>query len=195
MMTGPILHYTCLNEVFFAFREYSICSIREQDIMLIKDWRNLQIDILRQQSHISIDEQINYFNTYIWPTFALKQPKQILMSFIYKNKLIGYGGLVHISWEDKRCELSFLLNPERHESLQYDADFSAFITLMKVMAFKDLNFHRIFTETFNIRDWHISILEKNGFVREGVLKDHVIINGQYVDSIINACLDNENIRK
>jgi RimJ/RimL family protein N-acetyltransferase len=195
MMTGPILHYTCLNEVFFTFREYSICSIREQDIMLIKDWRNLQIDILRQQSHISIDEQINYFNTYIWPTFALKQPKQILMSFICKNKLIGYGGLVHISWEDKRCELSFLLNPERHESLQYDADFSAFITLMKVMAFKDLNFHRIFTETFNIRDWHISILEKNGFVREGVLKDHVIINGQYVDSIIHVCLDNENIRK
>jgi len=63
------------------------------------------------------------------------------------------------------------------------------LTLIKAVAFDYLKFNRLFTETFNIRQFHISTLESNGFIREGVLKEHVIINGKYVDSIFHGCLN------
>jgi RimJ/RimL family protein N-acetyltransferase len=88
-----------------------------------------------------------------------------------------------------RAEISFLINPENLSDEDYCLFFSSFLTLIKSVAFDYLKFNRLFTETFNIRQFHISILESNGFIREGVLKEHVIINGKYVDSIFHGCLN------
>ncbi|NBP05485.1 MAG: GNAT family N-acetyltransferase [Bacteroidetes bacterium] len=184
-------HYTCLKKHRFTDGEYAICTIRREDIMLIREWRNRQIDVLRQKKEITPEEQINYFEKQVWPTLALKEPKQVLVSFFHQGNVIGYGGLVHISWEDYRAEMSFLLNPDRHGKQQYEQDFSAFIGLIRQMAFQDLGIHRVFTETYNIRDWHISILEKNGFDLEGTMRDHVFIDGKFVDSLIHGSLSSK----
>lgn len=188
-MMKRLEHYSCLKSKEFHHKDYSICSIREQDIMSIRVWRNLQIDVLRQKSLISEEQQKRYFDSVIWPTFEQDNPNQILVSFFKHGELIGYGGLVHISWEDKRAEVSFLVDPERHIPEIYEEDFSAFLTLVGSMAFSDLGFYRIFTETYDIRELHISILEKNNFQREGIMRKHVLIHGERIDSIIHGCIN------
>ncbi len=157
--------------------------------MHIRLWRNLQIDVLRQKGEISEEDQLKYFESVVWPTFNQDNPRQILMSFFYEEKLIGYGGLVHISWEDKRAEVSFLVDPSRITPEIYEHDFTAFLTLIKMMAFSDLGFERLYTETYDIREKHISILETNDFQREGIMRKHVLINGKRIDSIIHGCLN------
>lgn len=183
------MEYKCLNNKYFQFNEFSLKSIRVEDIESIRKWRNAQLDVLRQDKIITYEEQIKYFNDHILPEKIKNEPRNILFSFFRNDVLIGYGGLVHISWKDLRAEISFLLNPNYLSEVDYPLFFSSYLTLIKSIAFDDLKFNRLFTETFNIRQFHISILESNGFIKEGILKDHVIINGKHVDSIFHGCLN------
>jgi hypothetical protein len=183
------MNYTCLTNKKFEFNEFSLKAIRIEDIENIRNWRNAQLDVLRQDKIITKEEQIRYFNEQIWPETIKKYPRQILFSYFRNDDLVGYGGLVHISWKDLRAEVSFLVNRDNLSDEDYYLFFSSYLTLIKTVAFVDLKFNRLFTETFNIRQFHISILESNGFIKEGILKEHVIINGEYVDSIFHGILN------
>lgn len=184
------MNYICLKEKSFSEPPYTITSIRQDDMLLIRQWRNEQIAILRQKASLSVEEQQAYWVKEVEPSFKEQHPRQILFSFLHAGKCIGYGGLTHIDWDAKRAEVSFLLQTERGEHPQlYKKDFTHFLNLLKKVAFQDLNFHRLFTETFDIRPLHVRVLESVGFREEGRLKDHVIIEGRYVDSIIHGLVN------
>jgi RimJ/RimL family protein N-acetyltransferase len=181
--------FTCLKKNVQQTGDYKIVPLQEQDIFQIKDWRNEQIEILRQNKVLTDTDQNNYFKNIVNPSFTEKYPDIILFSFLLNELCIGYGGLTNISWLDKRAELSFLLNTKRIDDKNlYEQEFSTFISLIKKVAFDDLGFNRIFTETFDIRSHHISILEKNGFALEGRMKQHTLIKGQFTDSLIHGFL-------
>ena len=182
--------YKCLkNNQKYSFGYYQIVPLRYDDIFLIKEWRNTQIDVLRQKQLLNDEDQKRYYNTVILPLFQKEHPSQILFSFLYKKELIGYGGLVYVNWLDKRAEVSFLVNTERIKNdTIYRSDFLAYLELIKKVAFNDLDFNRIFTETYDIRDKHIAILEESGFLLEGRMKEHVLINKKFTDSLIHGFL-------
>ena len=52
--------YACLENQIYQFENYSLIRIREEDIELIRKWRNGQIEILRQKEKISKKQQIQY---------------------------------------------------------------------------------------------------------------------------------------
>ena len=167
--------------------EYSLVPIRFEDIDLIRSWRNAQLSVLRQKNVITYDKQIEYYTNIIKPTFSQKFPNQMLFSFLNKGKCIGYGGLVHFSWEDKRAEVSFIVDDKRiiNEQL-YETDFFSFFFFFKKISFDKLKLNKIFTETYDIRNKHINILESAGFKLEGRLKDHIYLDNKYCDSLIHG---------
>ncbi len=176
------------------YKVYEIVPIRKKDIFLIMDWRNKQINILRQNKLLTKREQIKYYKTTIIPNFFKRHPDIILFSYLYDKKCIGYGGLVHIDWNNKKAEISFLLDPIRLENeKQYEHEFSIFINFMKKISFEKLKFNKIYTETFDLpeRKKHIEVLEKNGFKFEGKLREHVYKKGKYIDSLIHSFLIKE----
>lgn len=183
------MNYKCLQNNTFHFNSFSIKPIESSEIEQIRIWRNAQMDVLRQKQSISVEQQINYFGKHIWPLFEETQPTQLLFSFYKEDEFIGYGGLVHISWEDQRAEMSFLLNPNYTKiDALYDELFSSFISLIKKVVFEELKFHKVFTETYEHRVFHISVLEKNGYILDGVLRDHVIINGKFTNSLMHSII-------
>ncbi len=184
--------YNCLKLNSYNLGSYCIVALRESDIYKIKEWRNGQIDILRQAQPLTDADQQKYYNDVIAPSFKDPFPKQILFSFLKNDELIGYGGIVHIAWNDKRGEISFLLNANRtRDAAVYKNDFHFFLQLIKRVAFEDIKLNRIYTETFDIRPLHISVLEENGFAFEGRMKQHVFIYDQFFDSLIHGCLYEE----
>lgn len=186
------MNYHCLQKQLYSLGSYQLVPLRHEDIFSIMQWRNDQMDILRQKAPLTRDDQENYYHTVIGPSFHEKHPKQILFSYLLDGVCIGYGGLVHIDWQAKRAEVSFLIDTTRADaSKTYQQDFTTFLRLIKNVAFEDLHFHRLFTETFDRRSAHVAILEKEGFKLEGRLKDHVLINGKYIDSLIHGCVHNE----
>jgi len=178
--------YNCLNKNKYIFKNYSLETIQPSEIEKIRTLRNNNIKILRQVNKIRKDQQILYFKQKIWPDMKTKKPKNILLSFKKNNVLIGYGGFVHISWENNRSEMSFIMDDINENKDTYIKNFKIFFLLLKKIAFKDLNFKKIYAETFTHRKKHIQILESFGFRREGELKKHYYFNNLYIDSILHS---------
>jgi hypothetical protein len=169
--------------------EYSLVPLREEDIFLIKKWRNEQIDVLRQKKPLSDDDQRAYYHEVIQPLFRHAAPDQILFSFLHSNTCIGYGGLVHIDWSKREGEVSFLVDTVRAGNPEvYERVFNIFLSLIKSIAFDELKMNRICTEVYDIRPLHVSILENNGFVLKKRLKNFLVIRGKPVDSLLHECM-------
>lgn len=191
-MITNLTSYACLTDKYYREGDYAIVAIQPEHIELIRLWRNSQLNVLRQIKPISKQQQEKYYAENIWPSMLKSMPTTILMSYLYKEQPIGYGGLVHIAWEDLRAEVSFLVAPERAAVPQiYAEDFHCFLGLIRRLAFDGLGFQRLFTETYDIRQLHIETLESSGFVREGVMRQHARIDGSFIDSIIHGCLKND----
>lgn len=181
------MNYACLSKRTFVSPPYSLIAIRREDMESIRRWRNAQIDILRQTRLLSQEDQENYWIKVLEPSFALKQPKQVLFTFLKDQQCIGYGGLTHIDWDVQRAEISFLLDPQHTgDANVYSNEFMHFLGLLKEAAFDVLGLHRLYTETFDTRPVHVATLEKAGFQFEGRLKDHVKVRGKHVDSLIHG---------
>lgn len=182
--------YLCMPRAKLELGRLSVEAVDERHIESIRKWRNEQMAILRQSSKISPEQQRAYYSEQIWPAQKAEQPRNILLAYNEDDILIGYGGLVHIAWEHRRAEVSFLLKTDYvGDTVRYAHYFSIFLELVKTLAFDDLGLNRLFTETYAIRDHHVAALERAGFVREGRLKDHVIIDHQPVDSLIHGCVN------
>jgi len=185
-------HYACLPRAAVSNGRHAITTIQDAHIEPIRQWRNAQMDVLRQKQPLTEDDQTSYYARCIWPTLVDRHPPNILLAFLEDERLIGYGGLVHISWPDQRAEVSFLLDPALASGASdYETRFSTFLLLLKQLAFEDLRLNRLWTETFASRAHHIAVLEANGFRPEGCLRRHVRIAGAWVDSLLHGCLADE----
>lgn len=181
--------YACLKVDAIVQGDRCLVPLRHEDLLNIMHWRNAQLKVLRQREFLTHEQQERYFQGVILPSYCEEQPRQILFSYLHGQEFIGYGGLVHIAWEDHRAEVSFLVAPERAaEPDVYQQDFSLYLSLVREAAFHHLGLTRLFTETYDIRPQHIKILEASGFRLEGRLKAHVWIDGQPVDSLIHGCV-------
>ena len=188
------MNYRQLSDNEYSYGAYRIIPIRESDMEPIRVWRNEQMDVLRQSRQLTEEDQRRYYSETVRESFEQPFPRIMLFSYLLEGHLIGYGGLTNIDWQNKRAEISYLLETARNNEAngqQYVSDFSGFLRLMKLVAFEHLAFNRVFTETYDIRPLHISVLENNGFVLEGRMRQHVHIQGKFMDSLIHGYLFEE----
>lgn len=166
---------------------FVIAAVSEDEIEHIREWRNAQMSVLRQSTEISTTEQKEYFASKVWPDLGTDQPEQMLFSIRHAGELVGYGGLVHISWINGRAEVSFLLAPERESDGEFRrAAFTSFLGLITKIAFQELSLFKLTTETFEFRTSTIGTLEAFGFKREGKLEGQWMIDGKRVASYCHA---------
>ena len=179
--------YKALTQQTYKNGEFEIVPIRHEDRFAIMKWRNEQIYHLRQSEALTVEKQDFYFNTTVASLFNVKEPNQILFSFLERNECIGYGGLVHINWIDKNAEVSFIMN-SRLEEVSFSKNWSKFLAMIEKVAFEDLSLNKIFTYSFDVRPHLYLVLEENGFKREAVLKNHCLIEDEYKDVLIHSLL-------
>ncbi len=169
--------------------ELALRAVQPGDIEAIRQWRNAQMDVLRQSTTITPEVQQRYFDEHVWPQKIVSHPEQILLAIEINGGLIGYGGLVHISWRDHRAEVSFLLAPPiEFDSSMRSLIFANFLRLLQELAFLDLSLNRLWTETYSNRTVHIHTLENAGFQLEGRLRNHICLKNLYLDSLIHGSL-------
>jgi carbamoyl-phosphate synthase large subunit len=170
---------------------YSLQAICQNDMEAIRQWRNSQIDVLRQNHPLSRADQERYFVEVVEPTLSQPTPPMILCSLYLSGKQIGYGGLTHIDWTARRGELSFLIDPTRAvDPKTYRSDFLNFLELLTHVTFGPLHFHRLWAETFSFRTSTIQLLREFGFQYEGTLVEHVYKQGRWCDSVMLGLLAN-----
>ncbi len=178
-------NYKALRKQEFSYLDYRIKPIRYEDRFLIMKWRNEQIYHLRQNELLTTDKQTKYFDFIVSKLFEEPKPEQILFSYLKGDQCIGYGGLVHINWEDSNAEISFIINTEL-ETEEYSKHWKIYLRLIEQVSFLDLELHKIFTYAFDLRPHLYEILETNGFFKEAVLKEHFFHKGEYKDVVIHS---------
>lgn len=99
---------------------------------------------------------------------------------IYHKKLkevIGVVSLMKIDLKNKHCESgSWIGKPFRGTGLIYEAKLE-----MYRFAFEKLNLRKIYSKTIYYNKRSSKHLEKLGFVKQGVFREHILIKGKHID--------------
>jgi len=167
-----------------------LCSLEKEHLLILKEWRNAQMKILRQY------EPLTDFHQKKWYAHLKKDKSQTLFALMAGKMIhpefIGYCGITNIDFKNRRGEISFLVKPARAVQKKiYRKDFSAVLSMLCRYGFDELNLNKVFTETFDFRKDHIKILEEFGFRKEGELREHYFGQGKYFNSIIHSILSSE----
>tara|TARA_B110000503_G_scaffold72571_1_gene112167 strand:- start:7272 stop:7832 length:561 start_codon:yes stop_codon:yes gene_type:complete len=182
--------YKVLNKNIFSKGIFKIIPIRFEDRFDIMNWRNEQMYHLRQNKHLTIEDQDNYFTNIVHSLFKQEQPGQILFSYLENDVCIGYGGLVHINWIDKNAEISFIMNTDT-EIESFQKHWINYLLLIEKVAFEELKFHKIFTYAFDLRPHLYEALENSGFIKDARLKDHCLFDNRYLDVVIHSKINHK----
>ncbi len=165
-------------------------ALGHEDLTKIKEWRNSQIEVLRQSRPLTDQDQEEWFQR------ISKDESQAVFALRITNndkeELIGYCALVRIDHINRRAELSFLVDPSRvRDKDLYKEDMISSLALLCAYGFNQIGLHKIYAETFEFRKEHISVLEDFGFKREGSMRDHQWKKDQFWDSLLHSMLERE----
>jgi len=177
--------YKCLNNNEFSLEKFKVIPLRYEDRFKIMEWRNEQIYHLRQDQPLTFKNQEKYFTEVIPKLFELKQPDQLLFSFLENEICIGYGGLVRINWVDRNAEISFLINTDLEKN-NFEKYWHLFLKLIVKVAFKELKFHKIYTWSFDLRPKLYSTLLKANYIEEARLSEHCLFQNSFIDVLIHS---------
>jgi RimJ/RimL family protein N-acetyltransferase len=181
--------YKCLSESSFSNGNFTLIPIRDEDQYGIMEIRNEQIYHLRQAKPLTKEDQERYFATTISELFNQEKPSQVLFSVLKNGAFIGYGGLVHINWIDRNAEISFVMKTDLEKN-HFEEIWINYLSLLEKAAFVGMNFHKIYTYAFDLRPHLYEALEKSGFHREAVLKEHCFFEGKFIDVVIHSKINN-----
>ena len=175
--------YSFLKFSDYLFENYTLLPLRYEDISKIKKWRNDQISILRQNKILTDADQENYYQELVEKSFFNPKPNEILFSFLLDDTCIGYGGMVHVDWDKKTAEISFITETKRANLNEiYQNDFTAFTTILFRISFSKLLFNKLTTETYGIRTNTLRILDQLGFQLKKIDEKKILINNEMCDS-------------
>jgi RimJ/RimL family protein N-acetyltransferase len=176
-----------MREKILQNKSCYLSSLQHTDLEQIRVWRNIQMAILRQYKPLTEKNQEDWWNSLAADT------KTILFTIIssQSDDLIGYCGLTNVDFQNSRAEVSFLTKYANDAITEYRQTFLETLNMLCIFAFRKLKLNRLFTETFEFRKDHIKILEEFGFIKEGVLREHVFKEGSFTNSEIHSILRRE----
>jgi len=175
--------YKCLKQQTFVSGNYSLVPIRMDDRYDIMQWRNEQIYHLRQKEPLTEAQQDKYFEDVVSKLFDQEKPDQLLFSFLEGENLIGYGGLVHIDWENRNAEISFLVKTDL-EKENFEFLWTKYLELVEELGYEELRLHKLFIYAFDLRPNLYKVLKKNKYFLDARLKKHVKHDDQFIDVVI-----------
>lgn len=179
--------YKALSSSIFEIENIKIVPIRYEDRFRIMDWRNEQIVYLRQAEPLTDKDQEYYFSNTIAPLFEEENPEQLLFSLLENEELIGYGGLVHINWQDKHAEISFLLSSVNSIKESYFKFFSVYLMLIEKAA-GELGLKKIYTYGYDVESYRFLPLISQAYNLDATLKRHKVIDEKSSDVLIYSKL-------
>jgi RimJ/RimL family protein N-acetyltransferase len=104
------------------------------------------------------------------------------------GKYIGGCGLFHFDWTARTGEIGIGIGDPAYRGRGYGRDA---VRVLLDYAFRLRNLHRVWLTVHANNERAIRCYRACGFVEEGRLREHVWVNGQYVDSVCMGLLRDE----
>ncbi len=149
--------------------------LEEADIANVQRWMNdpdIAMSLLRSWP-------MNQSNAASWYAGRKDSINSLLFAIddAADNSHVGVVGLHDIHWVHRLAELWIMIGEKSKwgRGLATEA-----VNLSIVYAFKQLGLRKIFLKVSSTNNAALAVYKKAGFVEEGVLKDELYINGNYI---------------
>ncbi len=121
-----------------------------------------------------------------------KNRENILLAIIdkEKDKHIGNILLGHIDWINRFADLAMVIGNKEYWGKGYMSEAFKLIT---DHAFNILNLHKLTAGTELKNEASVKFFKKIGWVEEAILKDHLLYNGKFHDSVLFAIFNKNEI--
>lgn len=102
------------------------------------------------------------------------------------QKLVGYLIVAGLKNYDRNIELKRITISEKGKGYGREV-----IKLIRKISFEDLNGHRLWLDAVSYNNKAHKLYESEGFVREGILRECMFINGKYESIVVMSILEEE----
>jgi diamine N-acetyltransferase len=165
-----------------------IRAIEPDDLKVIAEWRNTTevMEYFYEKEPLSLEMQRRWFEGYL---SRLDKEKCYLIETLSDDKPIGTISLYDIDWRNRHCEFGrFFLCADGMRGKGYGREA---LELTLGLGFNHLNMAKIYCTTYLDNHRALSLYESVGFKRDGVLRQHIFRDGEYVDLALLSICSNE----
>ncbi|NGZ27087.1 MAG: GNAT family N-acetyltransferase [Magnetococcales bacterium] len=107
------------------------------------------------------------------------------------NQVVGFVHLTDLDWISRNGQLGILIGDPARQGKGLGSEA---MTLLVDYAFSSLALHRVWLRVLDLNQRALSLYDRLGFQREGVLKGHVFRQGGFRDVILLAILRGQPVR-
>jgi RimJ/RimL family protein N-acetyltransferase len=156
-------------------------EIARADIPLISIWRrDREVADLLGGTFRYTNEEVDgdWFEAYM-----RSRDRNVRLGVVLEStrELVGVAYILSIDWVNRSAEYGSFIGAKEHWGKGCGTA-AEMLTLRH--AFQDLNLHRMFATALAHNERALHMHEKNGFVREGVMKGAAFKNGEYRDVVM-----------
>jgi len=162
----------------------SLRDVRPEDKQMLLEWRNLpEVAKYMYTDHVITQEEHDR-----WFETAMKDPSRRYWIIVCDGKDVGLTNICDLDWHNKRCNWGFYIaDPNvRGKGIGIFVEY----TIIQYV-FGELKLSKLCGDLLSFNEAIISMHEKFGFKREGVLRQHVIKNGVSYDVVCIGLLRDE----
>ena len=76
------------------------------------------------------------------------------------------------------------------ESEEFETHWTNFLNMVETLAFSEMRLHKIFTYAFDLRPHLYVVLEKCGFFKEAILREHILFEKKFINVVIHSKINN-----
>jgi len=102
------------------------------------------------------------------------------------QKLVGYMIIAGLQNCDRNIELKRITISEKGKGYGREA-----IKIIRKISFEDLNGHRLWLDAVYKNHRAQKLYESEGFIKEGILRECMFINGRYESIVVMSILEDE----
>ena len=147
-------------------------SIQDNELGLMLSWRNSPAIRANMYTRHEISEEEHL----AWWSRTCKRKDQLYFMYEHETKPLGIVGLTDIDVINSNCSWAFYASPSAPKGTGSRMEYLA---LEYVFGF--LKLHKLYCEVLTFNTPVIKLHQKFGFAVEGVLRQHHLVDGEFVD--------------
>ncbi len=153
-----------------------------EDIEESVNWRNdpkIRENIIGYRFPVTVEIENKWYQNYLDNNDNSRINFSI--EIIGSKVLAGYIYLNDIDWISRHCQFGIMIGKSEHQGKGFGSDA---MNILFNYAFECLNLRKICLEVASYNNNAISLYKKTGFSNEGILKEHLYLNGRHHDIIL-----------
>lgn len=174
----------------FTCEGVTLRPLEFDDIDLLYGWES-DIELSLQGGWVPVLSRVAFRQKYEM-RISDPNPDQKLFGIVFEERLVGYVQLARIDREEGIAAIGIVIG---EKAFQGRGIGSTALRIVLDFAFKVTNLERVYAEVYGFNQRSQRLMEHVGFVKEGILRQHEVHNGERQDMHFYGILKSEFYQK